>query len=312
MVRAGAVAVTIGAVWVVARGLDGAALGAALGSARRGLLLLTSCWAVAHLCLRGLGWRVVIGPVRGGSTVKMVYYAIASAAASLLAPFRTAEMLRPWLLRRNHGVPLAQSAGVIIADKLVEALGLLLLASLIPLLGGRLPLTGQQAAIVLALATAIVLIGVFLARRFLLPAGGLGAFVAGVRIFREPARFVLALAVSLAAWLVDLAALGTTLAAFDIQARLADLIVLLLKVNVALLLPSAPGNIGSLELGATLGAESLGVGHTRAVAFAIAYHAAQLAPLVLLGALGLLRALAGGGGRRATPPNGAAPGVELP
>jgi uncharacterized membrane protein YbhN (UPF0104 family) len=100
------------------------------------------------------------------------------------------------------------------------------------------------------------------------------------------------------AWLIDLAAIGTTLAAFEIHLPFADLVVLLLFINVALLLPPAPGNIGILELGATLGATYLGVQHTQAVAFALVYHAAQLAPLILLGLFGLLQALAGRPGPR--------------
>jgi uncharacterized membrane protein YbhN (UPF0104 family) len=288
-----ALAITIFAGWIIVRGLDFGALVSALRSTKRLPLLLTSTFAVSHLCLRGIGWHVMLGPVPGGSALRMVRYTIASAAASLLAPFRTAEVLRPWLLRRNHGVPLSQSAGVILADKLVEAVGLALLASSLPLLGRRIPLSGGQAAVISALLAAAVSAGILGAGRVFVRISAFTPFLRGIRTFSEPRRFALALAVSVLAWLFDIAAIATTLAAFHIHLPVADLILLLLFINVALLLPSAPGNIGTLELGATLGATYLGIPHTQAVAFALVYHAAQLAPLILLGLFGLVEAVTG-------------------
>ena len=295
LVRVLAILVTAGAIWFVVRGLDRSVLAAALQSARWSLLLLTSCLAVTHLCVRGIGWWIVMGPVPGRSVsvVEMIRYTIASAAASLLAPFRTAEVLRPWLLRRNHQVPLPQSAGVLLTDKVVEVLGLALVALLLPLLGRPLPLPRLQGSLIGAAIAVTLLMGWLAARRFVRRGGveGRGTFIKGIRAFNEPRRFAAALGVSVSAWLIDLAAIGCTLASFDIHRGLADLILLLLMVNVALVLPAAPGNIGSLELGATLGAEYLGVDHSHAVAFALVYHAAQLAPLVLLGAFGAIQTL---------------------
>jgi uncharacterized membrane protein YbhN (UPF0104 family) len=289
-----ALAVTVGAIWVIVRGLDRAALASALRAARWGPLLLTSVLSVSHLCLRGIGWHVMLGPTSGVSLLKNVRYGIAGAAASLLAPFRSAELLRPWLLRRNHGVPLTQSAGVVLADKLVEALGLAIVALPLPLLGRRLPFSRLYAAMILAVVVLAALFGFVGAGRFFGRGGRggrVGRFIGGIRTFSEPGRFALALAISLIAWLLDLAAIATTLWAFDIRLGVADSLLLLLSVNVALLLPSAPGSIGSVELGATLGAVYLGVAHAKAVAFALVYHAAQLAPLILLALLGLLEGL---------------------
>jgi uncharacterized membrane protein YbhN (UPF0104 family) len=290
-VRTLAVVVTAGAVWVITRGLDRAALAAALRSARWGPLFLTSALAVSHLCLRGVGWHVILGPVSGASVFKNVRYTIASAAASLVAPFRTAEVLRPWLLRRNHGVPLAQSAGAMVADKVVEALALAILALPLPLLGRRLPLSRTQGTVICAVVAAAALIGFLGAGRLFARGGRVGKFIASIRVLSEPRRFALALAISIVAWLIDLAAIATTLLALGIRPAIADAMMLLLSVNLALLLPSAPGNIGSVELGATLGAVYVGVPHPQALAFALIYHAAQLAPLILIALFGLVEAV---------------------
>jgi len=52
-------------------------------------------------------------------------------------------------------------------------------------------------------------------------------------------------------------------------------------VNVALLVPSTPGNLGALEAAAVLAMKILNVAPIAAVAVAVLYHAVQLLPLVV-------------------------------
>jgi hypothetical protein len=56
---------------------------------------------------------------------------------------------------------------------------------------------------------------------------------------------------------------------------------------VAILIPSTPGYIGALEIGALVALDLLGVPRPLGVAFALLYHAMQVVPLVLVGLLDL-------------------------
>lgn len=310
LIRLAALAVTCVAVWIIGRDLDWPTLSAALREARWGGLALASGLAVAHLCLRGVEWSVVMGPVPGASTFTMIRYTVAGAVASLIAPFRTGEALRPLLLRRNHGVPLARSAGVFLADKLLEGLTLGLVVSPLTLLGRPVLPRGPRPAVLAAMVGGAVVV-MPLAVRVISPRLARAGFATGLEVFRRPGRFGLAVGVSLVAWLLDAAVLATTLSALRLPYGLADLVVLLLSVNAALLLPSAPGNIGSVELGATVGAVYLGVPRGRAVAFALVYHAVQLAPLLLIGATGVLRVLLRGkAGSSPASPGGSWPTMD--
>jgi glycosyltransferase 2 family protein len=63
-------------------------------------------------------------------------------------------------------------------------------------------------------------------------------------------------------------------------------VLVLLAVNLALAFPIAPpGNIGTVEVGATLALVGLGVPKEQALAFGIVYHVLQVAPIGLLGIL---------------------------
>jgi len=58
----------------------------------------------------------------------------------------------------------------------------------------------------------------------------------------------------------------------------------LVAVNLALAVPFAPpGNLGTLELGATLALVEFGVPKERALAFALCYHFLQVIPVGIIG-----------------------------
>jgi uncharacterized membrane protein YbhN (UPF0104 family) len=58
-------------------------------------------------------------------------------------------------------------------------------------------------------------------------------------------------------------------------------------VNVAIAIPSTPGQVGVFEAGAVIVLGTLGVGRSEALAFALLYHAVHVLPVTALGLLGL-------------------------
>jgi uncharacterized membrane protein YbhN (UPF0104 family) len=59
-------------------------------------------------------------------------------------------------------------------------------------------------------------------------------------------------------------------------------LLVLLAVNLAIAIPAAPGNLGSLELGAALPLTTvLHVPEASAAAFALLYHGVQIATLLI-------------------------------
>jgi uncharacterized membrane protein YbhN (UPF0104 family) len=72
--------------------------------------------------------------------------------------------------------------------------------------------------------------------------------------------------------------------AVGLDLPLAAVCLVLLAVNLALAVPFAPpGNVGTLEVGATLGLMAFGVAKEQALAFAIVYHFLQVVPIGILG-----------------------------
>jgi uncharacterized protein (TIRG00374 family) len=92
-------------------------------------------------------------------------------------------------------------------------------------------------------------------------------------------------ALTIAAWLVEVAMVAVTFAALDLPVDVIHSIVLLVAVNVAALVPGLPANLGSFEMSAVLALNSFQISNEAALGFAILYHASHTIPVTILGLL---------------------------
>jgi uncharacterized membrane protein YbhN (UPF0104 family) len=286
-VRALAVVATLAAVAHLARHLDLRALGTALRGARPPWLVLATVLAAATLVSRAVLWRVSLQVAPAVPLLRMVRYTAAAVAASVLVPARAGEALRLWLLRRDHGVPLSQSVGVALGEKILDGLALLVLVLPIPWFVPGLPAwVARAVAILAAVALPGLVIAWWVARRRA-KAGRVARFFGQIRILREPGTLARAFAACLGAWLFDLAALWASMRAVGLAEGFGTAAFVLLVINAALVIPSTPGNLGALEAGAVLALDLLHVARPQAAAVALLYHGVQLIPLLVFAAFNL-------------------------
>src|SRR5258708_22212619 len=89
--------------WLFVRGLDPAALLAAMGSASPLLLVAAAVVNLAHLGFRMLRLRELVRPTRLIGTGRLYRYFLALFAGNNLLPARAGEAGRPWLLPNPEG-----------------------------------------------------------------------------------------------------------------------------------------------------------------------------------------------------------------
>jgi uncharacterized membrane protein YbhN (UPF0104 family) len=289
--RIAAIAAVVAGVYFFARGIDGHALLAALRGAAVAPLIGAAALGFANLFWKAVCWRVMLGRRHRVPVLRLFRYTVTAFASSLLVPARAGEALRVWLLRQRDGVPVTDSAGVALAEKLVDGMAMIIAVTpTLFLIDGLPPWVGR--AIGLLLAGAVVgAVVVLIARRHAAPGGLLGRLAGAMTAFDSPRTFVLALGACLGAWLSDFCCVLLVLMAVGIQVPPAVGLLILLGVNVAILIPATPGNLGALEIGAAAALDLVGVPREAAVAFAILYHAVQAIPLLLVGLADLRLAL---------------------
>jgi uncharacterized membrane protein YbhN (UPF0104 family) len=110
-----------------------------------------------------------------------------------------------------------------------------------------------------------------------------------LRLMRAPSAWLGALAFSLFSDLIDVAMIGFCLLAVDVRITPLAWCVTYLAINLAIALPTTPGQIGVLEAAATLVLTALGVPSESALAFALVYHGAHIIPSTAAGLYSLHR-----------------------
>jgi uncharacterized membrane protein YbhN (UPF0104 family) len=252
--------------WLTLRGVSGSQLVHALARTR---IPFVAVWGVALLAVGSVARTLRFGALLPRTGPRAPFVDLWSAvllgsAGNNVLPLRAGELVRT---RETvaAGYPLAQVAVAQVAEKVVDAASLVAYAA--PVLAVHL---GGRSLLVLALLlpAGIVLVG-WTARRF--------------RV--EPRQLVVSLAWSLVADAVEVAIVAVCLHGLGLPAGLVPSVSVFTGVNLAIALPSTPGNVGTLEAGAALPLVALGVDADAAVAFALVYRVVQWLPVTLAGAI---------------------------
>jgi uncharacterized membrane protein YbhN (UPF0104 family) len=209
--------------------------------------------------LRAGRFRSVLGPtpVSFAGTVGTV---LVAQAANNVLPLHAGELVKTRdFVAAGH--PLKRVVVAQGLEKLFELGTLALLCA--PAMARALGYGRRMLAIALAAGT-LVFVGV-----------ALSAGRGGLR----PARIGGAITWAFAADAVEVGLVAVTLDALGVASSLGASLVVLGAVNLAIALPSAPGNAGAVEAGAALALVALGASHDRAVAFALLYRIVQWVPV---------------------------------
>jgi uncharacterized protein (TIRG00374 family) len=274
-----------GLAWVLARGgFPVVPKGNAFATVRPWVVVAyVGSLAVVHF-FRAVRWRFLLRPLADVPPKRVLAISWIAFAAILLSPFRTGEVVRPYLLATKTRVRLWEAAGTVGAERVVDGLVLSLL-----LLGGLLagtpitplpdhvgdlpvPAAAVRPAAYLALAVftcAFVAMGLFYARRA--TAQRWTAAIVG-RVSPRLAERLSQIAIRLADGLGFLPArrlvvpfLGETMIYWAANAlglwmlawgcglssvSLADAIVVMGCIGIGILVPSGPGYFGAFQLAA--------------------------------------------------------------
>jgi len=272
-------------VFVAARRMDFGALASALRGAAWGWVVLAAAVNVIGTTVaRARRWQALLEPIphrQRATFLDLVRVSYASGAVNNLLPARAGDAVRVVELNRRRGYPAGALIAAQLAEKGIEAISLGLLFGLGALLPGAswppLAAAGGVAA------SAVVVLAV-LPRRAPGPAG---RFLQALRAVHAERSWIRSLLWSLLSDGVDLVLVGLCLRALGIDVHPAVWAMVLLSINLALLLPTTPGNLGILEAGAVVALTAAGVAPEPALAFALVYHAVHLVPGTVLGAVAL-------------------------
>jgi uncharacterized protein (TIRG00374 family) len=266
-------------------------------TAHLGFIACAAAINLAAVGFQAARWLAVVRPLSRVATWSQAFKAmLVGFAASTVVPARAGELARMHWFARRTGLPRPTVLASIVLDHLVNAAGLLLGLAVLPFFVAVPLWIRPGAAFVLALFTVAAML-VFGLRPISdppspdgerLPAKGIAAFLAsarqGLAATTRPRALGLSLGASLLSWALEVNVVAVAMRAVGLHLPFTAAFLTLLAVNLALAFPFAPpGNIGTLEVGATIALVGFGVPKEQALAFGLVYHFLQVVPIGILG-----------------------------
>jgi uncharacterized protein (TIRG00374 family) len=261
------------------------------------------------IAIRAYRWHVLLRPVRDIPTREVFPVMIVGYAANNVLPLRAGELVRAWVLEQRYGVRKTAALATIAVERLCDGVTMLLFV------GGAATVIGlnaelQHVALVAAavFAAAIVGVAVLIAggslrdRLLRLALGPLPAplaarvermaesFLAGLGVLSRRRDLALVAVTSVVAWGFEASMYWTVARAFGdpLASAMAPAAALLTTAiaNLATLVPSGPGYVGTFEAGVLLAVNgALRVGRGLALSYAVLLHVLLWLPVTLWGAL---------------------------
>ncbi len=287
-------AISVVFLYLALREVDLAAAWAYVRGARWEALLAGWLCLVASYIVRTWRWRAIMSSVQPVplGTVGRVY--MTGLMANNLLPARIGEVVRAYLLGQTAQMHTAAALGTIAVERafdVVVALGFLVTGAALGVLGELGSAVWAGAALVGGLVIGLVVLAAWGERLSALSGRVVGrvspewgerlaamgaSFVGGLRSVGSVGRAIEIALWSLGAWGLFAGYAALVLGAYRLRTLLPGVLFLLGVGGLGVSIPSAPGNVGTLEGSMVLALGLLGVGdHSSRASFALTYHVVE-------------------------------------
>jgi hypothetical protein len=301
--------VTLAFLWFAFSRLDPTAVLVNIRSAHPLPILIGAVWYFSAVAVISLRWGSLLRAIQPVPLTKLMPLVSIGYMGNNVYPFRSGEILRIWLLQRNHGIPLARSATTVIVERIFDGLVMLtfIFVALL-LLDTPSPEVRTIASVTAPLFLIALAVFFVLAARpnllrqvaafvgGLLP-GKLGGFIAhltedfiaGMGGLRSPTDLAATVFFSYACWLLEASVYWIVTFAFDLNLTYLQMLLVVGVVNLAGLLPASPGQWGVFEFFVSTVLIAEGAPADTALAYALVVHMVIWLPVTLLGFYFLVR-----------------------
>jgi hypothetical protein len=293
------------------RNVDLARVGAELGAVDYRLLLPAALSTLTGYAMRTVRWQQILRPIQPIGLGLLFRVLMLGFATNNVLPARIGEVVRAYTLGRKVGVPVSLSLATLIVERVFDGLALLLLMTIAlrwAPIGGesdQLQLV-EIASTAIFLSALVVLIALLLLRQRAIAlierlsrpwpqrlAGRLRAFaesfIEGLNCLRQPAAVLRIAGLSLVVWSCEGVAYALVARAFNLNLDTGQMVgavlFLVVFVNLGIMIPSAPGYIGTFQFFARLALMPFAVSAEQALGLAVVAHAIQY---VLVTGIGLI------------------------
>ena len=287
-----------------------------LAQARWSWVLLGLVFYFLGVLLRAFRWQILLNPLKR-LPVRTVFPVVAIGyMGNNIYPARAGEVLRAVLLKSKENVDISGSLATIVVERLFDAiviLGLVLLnlGQLAGMPSAQEWVGSIQKGATIGGAVFLLILLVFLAMVFfteraqkvtswlvqhLIPSKLcepvnriIARFIDGLSSLRSPLQAFKVLLLSAAIWVCETGLYWGVMQALGLQLSFMTLMLLNGVINLVLLVPAAPGGLGTFDAACKAMLELFGVGAELALGYTLLLRVALWVPITALGAVFFFR-----------------------
>lgn len=308
-----AVGIAVSAVflWIAARDVSIAEVWRVMRDAKPGWLIWVALFSVLSLHARAYRWKLLFAHLRPVATRSLFASQALGFAANTVLPLRAGEAVKAYSIGRKEELPFSTAFATVVLERVFDMLTvgamLALAVMLVPIpesAGRQLTSAVRLAGAVAGLVTALIL-ALMLFRGPLLGwldrlvsrlprrvgeslLATVHSFVDGLDALTDLRQLLMLLLASVYVWATLAAPFGLAAVAMGLDAsygiplfRLA--IVATTMVAVFVMIPAAPGFVGTYQAGCIVALGIFGVSKSEALAYSLLVHALTYIPPTLLG-----------------------------
>jgi len=250
-------------------------------------------WLIGY-GVRGMRARILLLPVKDIPWKRSMAYVLIGFTANNTLPLRAGEFVRPYVVGAKENISKTTVFATIAAERLFDGLVIVFLtiagASVMPIQDWMRNVIWLSAVLFVAALVGFIfllyfnrqtmsVVGFFLrlfptAVRSKLE-GLLNVFTTGLEFLRNPAQCISVVSTSLIVWLCEAAFYYIAAMAFSFDITLSQAMFIMGMLNLAILIPSSPGYVGTFEYVTVASLGLLGIGHSQAAGYALVSHVVQ-------------------------------------
>ncbi|OGP07990.1 MAG: hypothetical protein A2048_03495 [Deltaproteobacteria bacterium GWA2_45_12] len=240
--------------------------------------------------IKSLRWKMMLQSVGGAPLTEVYKSVLIGYALNNVLPVRGGEVARIHWIGRKASLSYSATTANLVSDRLIEGLSLAFL-SLMVFFDSAAPIEIKKGAGVLLLVTIFMYVGLVFLRR--LPRGPVWFqdFQKGLHSFMSWSIHLRGICYSLINWIFQVVLIYCVHRSLGIWLPVWSLFLVLFAINIAIIVPSAPGNVGTFEVGGLFIYKFVGLPEDMALITTFVYHAVQVIPVTLAGGMIVLQAV---------------------
>jgi uncharacterized protein (TIRG00374 family) len=292
------------------RKVDFGLLGKSLKQAEYIWLIPAFFLMLLSVVFRAMRWRYLLRPIKETEFVHLFSASAIGLMANNLLPARLGEIARAWVIGEKADISKTASFATIVVERIFDGFTVIFVLVIVLLFGG-LKLSAHLGKVAYTAVGFYVLALVFLAMlrfnraramrivEFLtsrLPAGGrlktrklISSFVEGLTVLKRPRDIAAAGFYSFLVWLPNILVMHIAIRSFGLEMPVMVTLTTFIIVTFGIMIPSAPGFVGTVQYCFVLGLGLFGVAESEALGISILYHAATYIPMTAAGLYCLAR-----------------------